>query len=92
MITKGQAIALGDGTLHTPIYSMLQRYADGKRPYEVRPNGRCHTWKTSPDKFSLPITIKIGFRGHSYITQRNAEEFTLDFEEALKATELKGPL
>ena len=87
MITKEQAVALGDGTLHATIYSMRFRYSNGKRPYEVRPNGQCCTWRTRPEEFSLPI--KIGFRDHGYITNRNAGDFTLDLDEALKATAVK---
>lgn len=48
----------------------------GKKPHliGVRANGRCKTWKTRPDDFSLPI--KYGLRECAYITPRNASEWT----------------
>ena len=48
--------------------------ADGT-PLRVRSNGKCKTWKTRPDEFSLPV--KSGLYAHDYITPANAHEWSL---------------
>jgi len=40
----------------------------------VRVNGKCKTWKTRPDEYSLPV--KFGLFQALSITERNAEQFT----------------
>jgi hypothetical protein len=39
----------------------------------VRANGKCKTWKRSPERFQLPF--KYGMYGHGYITEDNAGDF-----------------
>ena len=84
MITKEQAVALGIGTLRATIYSMHESYSNHPQwPKVVRPSGRCKTWKTRPNEFRLPV--KYGFYQSMYITERNAEDFTLIKDEAVNA-------
>lgn len=46
-----------------------------REKHEVwRVNGKCQTWKTRPEAFSLPL--KYGFKGpYTYLTQDNAADF-----------------
>ena len=39
-------------------------------------NGKCKTWKRSPDAFSLPI--KHGLYQNGYLDENNAHQFTVD--------------
>lgn len=48
--------------------------ADGS-PARCRVNGKCHTWKTRPNEFRLPV--KYGLKDCFYITERNASEWVL---------------
>lgn len=82
MITKEQAIALGNGTLRGDIHCEVVRSCNktiGPKGGEhvsvvrVRPSGRCQTWKTRPDEFRLPV--KYGLYESSAITEQNMESF-----------------
>lgn len=42
-------------------------------PVRCRVNGRCKTWKTRPEDFSLPV--KYGLYECFYITPRNADDW-----------------
>jgi hypothetical protein len=53
-------------------YHVTSRNADGTAS-RVRVSGRCKTWKTRPEQFSLPV--KHGLYVHLKITQDNAHEF-----------------
>ncbi len=84
MITKEQAVKLGDGTLHEGIHCetvRLCRRIIGPRGgitdkiVVVRPNGRCQTWKRDPERFRLPI--KYGLYEYNAITQDNNSLFHL---------------
>ena len=44
----------------------------------IRRNGQTKTWKTRPDHFEIPV--KVGFRGHDYITHTQADEWYLQEE------------
>lgn len=58
---------------------LIQRYdlqtTTECKPINWRVNGKCKTWKTRPDDFSLPI--KHGLRDYGYITQDNCHLFIL---------------
>jgi hypothetical protein len=86
MITKEQAMQGGRFHFEHPI---LCRKEVGKRGAvrfraEIwRSNGRCKTWKRSPEKFKLPI--KHGLWDYGYITEQNAQYFHREEDcEALK--------
>lgn len=81
MITKEQAIQAGErqGTeFHAGRCFRLIGPRGGvtNRVTVYRSNGKCKTWKTRPEDFSLPI--KHGFNGpYAYITNQNAGHFHL---------------
>lgn len=76
MITKEQAIELGNGWGRTTLYHYRMRNRDGSA-LRARVNGKCKVWKRDPKRFRLPI--KHGLRDCGYITNRNAHEwFTFD--------------
>lgn len=84
MITKEQAVALGNGTLHAEIHCEVVRSCKrtkGPRGGEkesiarVRPSGKCKTWKTRPNEFRLPV--KYGMWENGAITHQNAGSFHL---------------
>jgi len=84
MITKEQAVKLGDGTLRGEIHCVAVRCCTnvfgsrgGVKTNRViaRPNGRCQTWKTRPNDFRLPV--KHGMYEYGEITQDNADCFHL---------------
>lgn len=66
MITKQQAMTC------TRFEHVTMKNADGT-PVRARANGRCKTWVTRPEEFSLPI--KHGLRDCFYLTLRNAHEW-----------------
>lgn len=79
---KEDAVKAGDvgsGTFH----HKFLRNSDGT-PRRCRVNGKCHTWKTRPAEFMLPV--KFGLRGNGYITQDNADEWCLTADEAVGIT------
>lgn len=43
------------------------------KPVNWRANGKCKTWKRSPEKFKLPI--KHGLYDYAYITNENCHLF-----------------
>lgn len=84
MITKEQAIALGNHTLREDIHCEVVRSCSitvGPRGgitesiVHVRPTGVCKTWKTRPKEFRLPV--KYGLYESTYITHGNADRFHL---------------
>lgn len=86
MVTKEQAIIAGYRTeFHYGDTNGFCRKIIGKRGeikdiIEIwRSNGKCQTWKTRPNEFSLPI--KYGSKGpHSYITHLNNQSYHLASE------------
>lgn len=46
------------------------------KPIKWRASGKCKTWKTRPDDFSLPV--KHGLNRWGYITQDNANCLEVD--------------
>ena len=76
MITKEQAVELGNAWGQATLYHYAMRNAD-KTALRVRVNGKCKVWKRDPKRFQLPV--KHGLRDCGYITERNAREwFTFD--------------
>lgn len=84
MITKEQAVALGEGKLGADIHCEVVhpcRQTTGPRGgvkvkvIRVRVSGRCKTWKTRPAEFRLPV--KYGLYEASAITHANAHQFHL---------------
>lgn len=73
MITKSDAVRLGDYFNRTTLYHREVKNADGSAA-RCRVNGKCKTWKTRPDDFSLPV--KYGLRDCFYITPENAHEWS----------------
>ena len=84
MITKDEALILGDRWGNSTLYHVSLRNSDGS-PVRCRVNGRCKIWKTRPDDFRLPV--KYGLRECFYITPSNAHEWVMDEEEAKKESE-----
>ena len=68
MVTKEQAITYRKFT------HVWKTNYDGT-PVRCRANGACKTWKTRPTEFRLPV--KWGLKHCFYITQDNAEEWTV---------------
>lgn len=84
MITKEQAIKLGDGTIRDEIHCEVVRNCQRtvgprggvtEKIVRVRPSGRCQTWKRDTARFRLPV--KYGMYESSEITQENADAFHL---------------
>jgi len=77
MVTKQQCVdAITSGYI---FYHKTQTNADGT-PMRVRPTGRCKVWKTRLLEFSLPV--KHGLYSYGHIDHKNAEDWTIDEEEA----------
>jgi hypothetical protein len=72
MITKEIAETLPNGTI---LYHKKVKNSRGE-PYKCRVNGKCKVWKTRPLDFKLPI--KSGLYEYGYITNLNADEWSLD--------------
>lgn len=71
MVTKEQAL--------TEKYFLQTTDGNGKllaKPIRWRANGKCKTWKTRPDDFSLPV--KHGLRAYGYLTHDNAHCLEVD--------------
>lgn len=92
MVTRDQAIAAGAAWGRTEFHAngctrtIGARGGVKERTETWRSNGKCQTWKTRPEDFSLPI--KYGFRGpYTYITPTNAHAMHLAAECPLLATE-----
>ncbi len=84
MITKEQAIKLGDGSLREEIHCEVVRNCKrivGARGgitdkvVRVRPSGRCQTWKRDQARFRLPV--KFGLYESGEIDDVNASSFHL---------------
>lgn len=84
MITKEQAIKLGDGSLREEIHCEVVRNCKrivGARGgitdkvVRVRPSGRCQTWKRDTARFRLPV--KFGLYESGEIDDVNASNFHL---------------
>jgi hypothetical protein len=71
MLTKTQATNLRHGEI---LHHRQLTNADGT-PLRARVNGRCKTWKTRPTEFQLPV--KYGLKQCFYITENNADEWTI---------------
>lgn len=69
MITKDIATALSHGKI---LHSVTLKNADGT-PTRARVNGKCKTWKTRVDEFSLPV--KHGLKTCFYIDNTNAQHW-----------------
>lgn len=94
MITKEQAIALGNGSLREDIHytgkhdcarHIGPRGGITENVTRVRPSGKCQVWKTRPDEFKLPV--KYGMYESSYITHRDASDWHLASECSLAQTD-----
>lgn len=97
MITKEQAIALGNGSLREDIHytgkhdcarHIGPRGGVTENVTRVRPSGKCQVWKTRPSEFKLPV--KFGLYESAYITHRDASNWHLASECPLHATD--GPI
>jgi hypothetical protein len=84
MITKEQAIRLGNGEIREEIHFnailSCQKIVGSKGGIKVfivkvRPNGKCQTWKLRQNEFRLPI--KYGLYDYGAITHLNAANFHL---------------
>lgn len=84
MITKEQAIKLGNGEIREEIHCTFRQECKktiGKRGGvqitldRVRVSGKCKTWKTRPNEFRLPV--KFGLYQSLAITNDNCESFHL---------------
>ena len=70
MITKEIAMQLKRGdTLMRPNLLKPGHYMT------MRVNGKCKTWKTRPNEFSLPV--KYGLRDCFYIDQNTAKDYKM---------------
>lgn len=69
-ITKDQAMKM---IYRTCLYHVTMRNGIGSAVV-CRVNGKCHTWKTRPDDFRLPV--KHGLRDCFYITPANAGDWS----------------
>jgi len=68
MISKSQAMTVNH-------FEMVNhKNADGT-PVRWRRNGKTKTWKRKPEAFQIPV--KHGLYDYGYITQDNANEFTV---------------
>ena len=67
MVTKEEAMTGRE------FHHVSAKMADKKTAVRCRANGACKTWKREPERFQLPI--KIGWKGHGYITNENAHEW-----------------
>lgn len=81
-MTRDQALA---ADYHTELHYGICKRVTGPRGGVTlkvetwRINGRCKTWKTRPEDFSLPI--KYGFKGpYDYVTPSNMESYHLAAE------------
>jgi hypothetical protein len=81
MITKLQAIQAGERQHSTEIHFDGCKKTIGPRGgvttkiEKWRPSGKCQTWKTRPDEFSLPI--KFGLYQSARLSHLNAHQFHL---------------
>jgi hypothetical protein len=66
MITKDEAMTARH-------FEMVAAFNKDGTPIRCRANGKCKTWKTRPNDFSLPV--KHGLYEYGYITQDNAHAF-----------------
>ncbi len=88
MITREQAIEMGDRWGHTTIYHATLRNADGSA-VRARANGKCKVWKRDPSRFQLPM--KHGLRDCFYLTQDNASDWlTADPTEGARQAEFRA--
>jgi hypothetical protein len=71
MITKDIALSL---RYRDELVHRTERDSRGL-PARCRVNGACVTWKTRPFDFKLPV--KYGLAQCFYITERNAEQWSL---------------
>jgi hypothetical protein len=73
MVTKEQALTC---TSFIQVFALCDNYTMSIKeikPINWRTNGKCKTWKRSPDRFQLPI--KHGLYNYGYITEENAHLF-----------------
>ncbi len=69
MTTRAEAIDARHGKI---FHHVSANNADGS-PLRCRANGKCKTWKRSPDRFRLPV--KHGLYNYFYIDETNADEW-----------------
>lgn len=74
MITKQQAMT------HRGEFHHVTAKDSRGAPLRCRPMGRCKTWVTRPVEFKLPV--KFGLYDSFYITERNADQWSLPGEQA----------
>ena len=80
MITKEIAENLKHGT---ELFSSLQKDSRGN-PSKVRVSGKCQTWKTRPDDFSLPVKFGL-YESFRIVNDAFAKHWHLDIDEARAA-------
>ena len=80
MITKEVAEKLKHGT---ELYSSLRKDSRGN-PSKVRVSGKCQTWKTRPDDFSLPVKFGL-YESFRIVNDEFAKHWHLDIDEARAA-------
>ena len=79
MITKEQALTCTSFKqtkailTHEPQHLKQVASYQLDKPINWRANGKCKTWKRSPERFQLPI--KHGLYSYGYITEENAHLF-----------------
>jgi hypothetical protein len=91
MVTKEQAQNLRYGqTLHYTGKHTCSRHVGPRggvteKIVNVRVSGKCQTWKTRPQEFSIPV--KYGLYESSYLTHTNAADFHLEKDCPLRQSE-----
>ena len=70
-VTDGKVTA---SSTASHFYHRTLKHKDGKRPIEVRRNGKTQTWKRQPGKFRIPC--KYGMYEYVDITDQNASEWS----------------
>lgn len=80
MINKQIAENLKHGT---ELYSSLRKDSRGN-PAKVRVSGKCQTWKTRPNDFSLPVKFGL-YESFRIVNDAFAEHWHLTEEEARAA-------
>jgi hypothetical protein len=76
MITIEQATEKsGEFYRHRIFYHTYLKTADGVSPVRCRRNGVTKTWKRDKKRFEIPV--KAGLKSFFYITQDNAQEWSV---------------
>lgn len=68
-------------------YSRKHTYKNGVTPLQVRRNGATKTWVTRPNEFRIPV--KYGLYDYFYITDKNADEWSITEPEVKPKPKVK---